>query len=122
MGWLNNWLADLESAPGPKPIAKAVTPQPKPEINEVCFQTRAPRDGDAGGCEAGFYSVTDGVVTMHDEKGVPTGKEYRLRLGEDARQIAGRMARDAWVKVRGVSDFNRPISYARFSDASEKRR
>ena len=76
-------------------------------------------DKSAVPAEAGYYSVADGVVTMRDDKGVPTGKEHRLGAGEDARQIAGRLAlaRDAWVKVRGVSDFNRPIGYARFGNA-----
>lgn len=113
MGWLDDALAQLK-APEPKPVAKAVTPrQPKTEIKTVWFQTRSPRDGDQGEVEAGFYSVADDMVTMRDDKGVPTGKTQRLGPGEDARQIAGRLARAAWVKARGETDFNRPLGYAR---------
>ncbi len=45
-----------------------------PEIKEVVVQPRPPRNGDAGACEIGFYSVSDGLLTMHNEKGQPIGK------------------------------------------------
>jgi hypothetical protein len=50
---------------------------------------------------------------MHDEDGKPTGQEHRLGPGDDARRIAGRLARDAWVEAQGTTDFNRPLSYPR---------
>jgi len=34
-----------------------------------------------------------------------------LGPGDDERQIAGRLARDAWTKARGTTDFNRPLGY-----------
>ena len=119
MGWLDDWLTDLGTT-APKPTAPAIAKpakprQPKPEIKCVWFQTRAPQDSeDVGAVEAGHYWVADGVLSMCDETGKPTGKEYQLGPDDDARQIAGRLAREAWVKARGESDFNRPLSYQPF--------
>jgi hypothetical protein len=48
---------------------------------------------------------------MHDETGKQIGKEYQLRAGEDPHQTAGRLGKNAWM--RGKSDFNRPLDYAR---------
>lgn len=84
-----------------------------PEIKSVWITTRFPREaGDPGEACCGHYSVADGVVTMRDEKGAPIGKQHRLGPDDDARQIAGRLAREAWVKARGQTDFNRPLGYA----------
>jgi hypothetical protein len=55
----------------------------KPEIKMVWVQTRAPR-GDVGGCEAAWYVVEDGVLSMRDEDGKPTGQTHRLEPGEDS--------------------------------------
>jgi hypothetical protein len=119
MGWLDNWIAELtptQPMPTSLPlVAKPVKPrQPKPEIESVWVQTRAPRNGDTGECEIGFYSVADGVLRMCDEKGKPTDTEYRLRTGDDARVIAGRLTLDRWRKTRdgtGPADFNRSLDY-----------
>jgi hypothetical protein len=46
-----------------------------------------------------------------DENGKPTGKEYRLGPNDDAQKIAGRLAREAWIKATGTSDFNRSLNY-----------
>jgi hypothetical protein len=78
---------------------------------KVATHTKRPLEG--GQLEAGYYSVADGVATMRDENGKPTGKEWRLGPGDDARQIASRLARQAWEKRVGTSDFNRPLDYAR---------
>jgi hypothetical protein len=72
--------------------------------------TCAPREGEAGAVEAGFYSVADGVLTMHDSAGKP-GRQQRLGPEEDPRRIAARLAKEAWM--RGSTDFNRPLSYSR---------
>lgn len=106
MGWLDDLLREFDAAPAQEP---AKTRQPKPEIKTLWFQTAGPHDGDAGGCEPGFYSVADGVVTMHDESGNPTGKTQRLGPDDDARQIAGRLARASWLK--SDAPFNRPLNY-----------
>lgn len=55
----------------------APPPAPKPslarqlEIKHVTVQTSAPRDGHPGIVEVGYYSVSDGVVQMHDDQGRP---------------------------------------------------
>jgi hypothetical protein len=84
--------------------------EPKPEIKSFWVQVAAPRDGDLGCVEAAYYSVADGMLTMHDANGKP-GKEYRLHAGEDPRRAAGRLAREAWFKEIGASDFNRSLTY-----------
>ena len=66
MGWLNDWLIDLDRV-APKPSAPSVTKlakprQPKSEIMMVWFQTHVPFSNDPGGCEAGYYFVSDGVL------------------------------------------------------------
>jgi hypothetical protein len=113
MGWLDAWERRAREAIGtPAPVsrpAQIAKPQAKPVIKTVWVQTVAPRDGDAGGCEAGFYSVTDGVVTMHDEDGKPTGKTWRLGPADDPHKIAGRLTRAAWGAK--TPDFNRTLYY-----------
>jgi hypothetical protein len=84
-----------------------------PEIKEVVVQPRPPRNGDAGACEIGFYSVSDGLLTMHNEKGQPIGKPYRLAAGDNERVVASRLTLAAWRKAVRTSDFNRPLGYAR---------
>jgi len=49
---------------------------------------------------------------MCDENGKPTGKECQVGPGEDARNVAGRLAREAWAKATATSDLNRPLRYA----------
>jgi hypothetical protein len=116
MGWLDDWLNDLDGltpALPAAPVTKQAAPRkPPPEINEVWFQTRAPCNGDLGAVERAYYSVMDSAITIHDESGKPTGKEYRLRPGENEKAAAGRLAQEAWRKARGESDFNRPLYYS----------
>jgi hypothetical protein len=100
------------------PLQSAARQAEPAEIKSVWFQTRAPRDkNDLGEIDLGYYSIADGVLTMHDETGKPTGEEYRLRAGEDPHQAAGRLGKQAWIKARGETDFNRPLGYARFGNA-----
>ena len=77
------------------------------------MQTSAQGRSDLGQCEAAFYSVADGVLTMHDEKGTPTGKSCRLGPGDDERVIASRLKLESWRSGAGTSDFNRPLDYSR---------
>jgi hypothetical protein len=128
MGWLDNWLRELEPAPiaptaprgtvarpwrHPTSSPEGERPhQPKPDIKMVWVTTRSPLDdGDPGEAQCGYYSVEHGVVRMHDEKGKPTGKEHRLSDGKDPRLVAGRITRAAWHSA--TPDFNRPLVYAR---------
>ena len=114
MGWLDSWLSDLEE-PAPRPTKKIEAPrEPEPEILHVWFQTRQPTGAnDAGQVELGRYSVSNGVLHIHDEAGKTIGASYHLRDGDDPRQTAGRLAREAWRKSRGETDFNRPLGYAK---------
>jgi hypothetical protein len=118
MGWLQDWLKDLEGEPAPslpptRPVRAAVPRKPKIEIKETWFQTRPSSEDDPGEIEAVFYSVADGVLRLHNADGKPIDKEYRLAPGDDARTAARRLARAAWQHGRGEGDFNRPLSYAR---------
>ena len=66
-----------------------------------------------GRCEVAFYSVADGVLTMRDENGTPTGKNCRLGLDDDERVIASRLKLEWWRSGAGTSDFNRALDYSR---------
>ena len=109
MGWLDNWIAEL-APPAPLPTKCVTKPRPNSVIKTVCPQTRAPRNGDAGECAIGFYSVSDSVLTMHDEAGKPR-KTYRLGPNDDERLIASRLTLEAWRAA--TPDFNRPLNYQR---------
>jgi hypothetical protein len=115
MSWLDALLdrgrEAKTQAPVAKPRAVRLPERTAPEIKQVWVQTAAPRDGDAGGCEPGFYSVADGVLTMHDESGKPTGQRQQLGPGDDPHRIAGRLTRAAWISAIGEGNFNRRIDY-----------
>jgi len=118
MSWLDNLLdRGNEAKRLADPVAARavewpaiVKRQPKSEIKTVCPQTRAPRNGDAGECAIGYYSVSDGVLTMRDKDGKPIGKGYRLGPGDNERVIACRLTIEAWRKI--TPDFNRPLRYS----------
>ena len=102
-------IPDAKLERSPRPVHVDI---PEPEIKTVWVQTRAPTgEGDPGGAEVGFYSVLDGVLTMHQEDGSPTGQKQRLGEGDDPHQVAGRLKK-AWTKAI-ESDFNRRLNYPR---------
>src|SRR3954451_1037016 len=117
MSWLDTLLDRGNETKGrAEPPPAAVTPA-KPrraplEIKLVWFQTAAPHNRNQGAVEAAYYSVANGMLTICDQNGRPTGNEYVLVSGADARRVAGRLAREAWVKATGTSDFNRPLHFA----------
>jgi hypothetical protein len=111
MGWLENWLHELEPAPRPTAPAIAKPRQPKTEIKTVWFTTRLPRDGDLGAVEAAYYSVVGAVVRMHDQNGKLTGKEQRLGPDDDEKHIASRLAKQARLAATGETDFSGPLPY-----------
>ena len=127
MSWLDKLLAEFDRAPDPAPAALEGSPpdlparqrQDGPEIIlSTWVQTRAPRDaGDPGACEPVWYSVVDGVVMLTDESGKPTGDKHPLSPGDDASQVAGRLALAAIKKAWGETDFNRPLGYQRIGIA-----
>jgi hypothetical protein len=81
--------------------------QPKAEIKSLWVQTSPQGRSDLGRCEAAFYSVADGVLTMRDENGTPTGKNCRLAPGDDERVIASWLKLESWRSGAGASDFKR---------------
>ncbi|SEB94847.1 hypothetical protein [Bradyrhizobium erythrophlei] len=87
---------------------------PKPEIKHCWVQTRRPdyERGDEGNVEPVYYSVSDGVLSMHDEKGRSTGQQA-LADGEDPRLVAMRLRWEAWQRTNAGSDFNRPLVYSK---------
>ncbi|WP_420971525.1 hypothetical protein [Bradyrhizobium sp. B120] len=91
---------------------RAIPAQPKPEIKHCWMQTRQPdyERGDEGNVEPIYYSVSDGVLTMHDESGKPSGRRT-LVDGEDPRFAAIRLRREALQRENSGSDFNRPLNY-----------
>jgi len=107
MNWIDNLLDRGNKA---KQLAAPAAAAAPPVIKSVWVMTRLPLDaGDPGAAEPGFYSVTAGVLTMHDKDGTPTGQTHRLAAGDDERQIAGRLKRQAWS--REVPAFGRPLHY-----------
>jgi len=120
MGWLDEWLSGPKEAPSIEVpaarngVAREAMPTAKPEpveIREVWFQIRPCHNGDLGAVEAAFYSVSNGVLTMRDEKGAPTGKQCRLGPKDDPARVAATMGRQAWAAKVPTSDFNRPLDY-----------
>lgn len=117
MGWLDALERRAREAVGvvpaaPGPARQPAKPQPTPVIKTVWVQTAAPASPeDPGAAEPGFYSVTDGVLTMHDESGKPIGKPYRLNEGDNPHIITGRLKLEAWRKEQGAANFNRRLTY-----------
>jgi hypothetical protein len=83
MGWLDAMerraREAVGSVPAAPPVRQPAKPQAIPVIKTVWVQTAPPLNGSAGACEPGFYSVTDGVLTMHDESGKPIGHPTKIR-------------------------------------------
>jgi hypothetical protein len=101
----------VSGTPKPEPLQIAKPEGPKPELKTVWVQTAAPRDGNTGSAQPGLYSVTDGIVTMHDLDGKPNGKSRVLGPGDDPRKVAHDMTREAWQKRPAETDFNRRLDY-----------
>lgn len=111
MSWLDTIKGRAQEAKANPATRPAPKPRQRREIKSTWFQTAAPRDGDAGSAEAVHYFVADGVLTICDERGKPTGKTAALAENDDARVIAARMGRAAWVASGVSSDFNRRLNY-----------
>jgi len=119
MSWLETLLdRGLEAMQPAEDIAPAPIAKPAAEIKSVWFQRRAPTNAkDLGEIDLGYYSIADGVLTMHDETGKPTGKVHRLAPDDNPYALASRIAWQAWRDRPGAGDFNRPLGYARFGVA-----
>ena len=105
MGWLDALERRAREAVGSVPIAPAparqpAKPQPSPVIKSVWVQTAPARPDNPGAAEQGFYSVTDGVLTMHDESGKLTGQRQQLGQGDDPHRMACRLRLEACARQR----------------------
>ena len=65
-------------------------------------------EGDPGAVIIGHYSVQDDAVVLHAADGKPTAKRHHLSTGEDPKQAAWRLTRDAKAVT---PDFNRRLNY-----------
>jgi hypothetical protein len=84
---------------------------PKGEIKTVSVTTRVPTDsGDPGSREIGHYYVVGDTVMLCSEDGAPITSRP-LSAGDDARVVAARLTREAWMKRGSDNDFNRPLNY-----------
>jgi hypothetical protein len=68
----------------------------------------ADRPDDPGAAEPVFYFVEDGILSMCDENGKPTGKGTALGPDNDPRRVAGRLKLAA---LNERPDFNRRLNY-----------
>lgn len=115
MSWLDGIL---ERRPAPKPVRAvpvvrpaAAPPRPNPEIKSVFVQTRGRGGTDAGAGRWVFYSVQDGILTMHDDQGKQVGV-HALADGEDPRHMAYRIGREKiFTGDDGPAGFNRSLYY-----------
>ncbi|WP_369723651.1 hypothetical protein AB8Z38_06720 [Bradyrhizobium sp. LLZ17] len=113
MSWLDTLKGRAQEAKA-KPAEARPAPKPRQrrEIKLAWFQTAAPSDRDeCGAVEAVRYFVADGVVTICDERGKPTGKTAVLAERDEPGAIAARMGRAGWIASGVGGGFNRPIQY-----------
>jgi len=110
-------VTDVTHVTRPQPDRGEIHREEPVEIRHVTIQTSAPRDGHPGSIVVGYYSVSDGVVTMHDEDGKATGQRDRVGPNEDPRQVAYRLRRATWRNSLGECNFNRPLHYPPLSIA-----
>lgn len=94
------------------------------EVHHVFATVRNPiesRPGDTGQVTEGFYTLSDGVLTMTDSAGAAVrdnrGEKFthKIQGGEDARTIASRLTMKIYLNRQesagGVPGFNRPLNY-----------
>jgi hypothetical protein len=92
-----------------------------PKVYQVWTQVRRPKGSDHGQSALGYFTIDDGVVVMTDARGKPAkdaeGKTYsqKLKDGESAKLIAGRLTRELRTALRGgdaaKNGFDRPVEY-----------
>ena len=93
-----------------------------PDVRKVFRDIRSPKgDDDPGQVTIGYYTLTDGLMTMTDGNGKPIRKDngelwtHRMRDGDKETPIAHWMTGKVYRALRGddVLGFNRRISYPR---------
>jgi hypothetical protein len=82
-----------------------------PEIQTIYITTR-PGNGSEGAAERGWYFIEDGVLTMCDEDGFPSGRTHKLRPNDNPTAIAQSFRYEAWLASDAAKPFNRPLKYA----------
>ena len=94
-----------------------------PDVKKVFITVRNPSDGDPGQVSTGYYTITDGLMTMTDGAGTPmrhqtTGElfTWKLRPGDKEISIANMMTRKVRRNVHnlpedGATGFNRRLVY-----------
>jgi hypothetical protein len=98
-----------------------------PEVHTVWIQIKPPTATKLAVLAYGFYTVSDGVVTMVDPKGAlavdESGNTYKHKLaqGEDAKTVAARLTRKLRLALQGKSEaptgFRGPIAYPKIGTA-----
>jgi|SRR5271170_6596899 len=88
------------------------------DVKSVTVATRNPSGNDLGSVEIGFYTLSDGLVTMTDCEGLPLRNAngdlmtHRLGAGENHVTIAKRMRLKMWRDENDDGNgFNRRIDY-----------
>jgi hypothetical protein len=114
MGWLDalerRGREAIRGESPPVPAPRRTLNEPS-EIKQVWVQTAPARNGSPGAAAAAFYSVSDGILTMHDDHGKPTGQTQAIGKNDDPKRDAARLKLSALAAVRGNSNFNRPLNY-----------
>jgi hypothetical protein len=97
---------------GVQPDRGEARPKARPDIQWMYVQTGFANwdKGDPGSVEIAYYSVSDGIVTMHDKDGKATSATARLTAGEDPRRTANRLKLEA-LRAGDEKNFNRSLNY-----------
>jgi hypothetical protein len=93
-----------------------------PEVHQVTVIISNPtREGDTGRVTIGYYTVSDGVLTMTDGEGAPVRRrgsgelyKHKLEAGEGVGAIARRLTLSIFRSNTGrdgMAGFNRPLRY-----------
>lgn len=87
-------------------------------VHRVVIQLRKPSGSDPGQVSDGFYTITDGVLTMTRPDGEPVDPEqfrHTLKPGDDANAIAGMLTHRVRKILLGITDeqaaFGRRLDY-----------
>ena len=88
------------------------------EVHRVTIQLRRPTVGDPGQISEGFYTVSDGILTMTNPAGEPVDPDqfrHTLKPGDDPAAIAGILTRKVRRHVLGITEteesFGRRLNY-----------
>jgi hypothetical protein len=76
-------------------------------IKRTFITTVMPKGNDPGAIEEAWFKVENGMVIMVSESGKPTGT--KAKADSDPERTAQRLLREAYVKRRGESNFDRPL-------------